>query len=457
MASQFLSRMFVALLVISVFSPNYSKASQDVVFDSVALATSHTWTQQDVGTIVRTIAFNVPVSQIWTLQDSDPSANNEFGIVAGDFWLKLVTNTYGVSLKELGAIPADVDPSYDAIPVWEQAQQLNLPILIDDYYAGNGTFEVRRDGLVVKGIGQNDSGFVGQDSSLPVFTTNMAGMTGTNTNLELTGFSIKGIGSAAMVIAHATSSTIDNITIEGFEGEYGFVFEYMWGNNIGLLKTNGAVINQAPFKFNAGVLATVFEHLYTSNFSRYSFDFNTSRIEYSIPVAGGDGVNTILLMTAQGADEVAININGLSRYRILNVYSENNQEMLHVSGNVSDISISGDLQGVRSSTTRSVLLDGNISGFTFDDVSFPNELIEIGRIIADVYFDSPRVTSNVDIVSLLRRNGNTLSSMPMTIDYQTTSHSKRLVKTNGWSWKFRNTYFDNNGNQQSDLVDIPLM
>lgn len=457
MASHFLSRMFITLLVISVFSSNYSKASQDVVFDSVALAKSHTWTQQDVGAIVRTIAFNAPVSQIWTLQDSDPSANNEFGIVAGDFWLKLVTNSYGVSLKELGAIPLAMDPTYDAIPVWEQAQLLNLPILLDDYYGGNGTFEVQRDSLIVRGIGQNVSGFVGQNASVPVLTTNTANMTDTHTNIEFSSFSIKGVGQAAMVIAHTTVSSFDDISIEGFQGEHGFVFEYMWGNSIGLLKTNGALISESAFKFNSGVLDSVFQHLYSSNFSDYSFDFNNSRIEYSIPQAGGDGVNTIMLMTAQGANVAAININGLSRYKIINVYSENNEEILHVAGSVSDISISGDLQGVRANTTRSVLLDGNISGFTFDDVSFPNELIEIGKINADVYFDSPRVTGNVDIVSLLRRNGNTPSSMPMTIDYQTTSHSKRLVKTNGWSWKFRNTYFDNNGTQQSDLVDIPLM
>lgn len=457
MASHFLSRVLFVVLAVNVFFPNYARANQDVVFDSVALATSHTWTQQDVGTIVRTLAFNVPVSQIWIVHDSDPSANNEFGVTAGNFWLKLVTNTYGISLKELGAIPADGDPSYDAIPVWEQAQQLNLPILLDDYYGGSGTFEVQRDSLVVKGIGQNVSGFVGQDDSIPVLTTHTANMTGTHTNLEFSSFSIKGVGQAAMVVAHTTVSSFDDISIEGFQGQHGFVFEYMWGNSVGLLKTNGALISDSAFKFNSGVLDSVFQHLYSSNFSDYSFDFNNSRIEYSIPQASGDGVNTIMLMTAQGANIAAININGLSRYKILNVYSENNEEILHVSGNVSDISISGDLQGVRSSTARSVLLDGNVSGFTFDDVSFPNELIEIGKINADLYFDSPRVTGNVDIVSLLRRNSNTPSSMPMTIDYQTTSYSKRLVKTNGWSWKFRSTYFDNNGNQLSDLVDIPLI
>lgn len=457
MASHFLSRMLLVSVLLSFLSINTANAQQDAVFESVATASSYDWTSQDVGTIVRTLAFNVPVSQIWTLQDHNPNTVGSFGVSAGDFWLKLVTNAYGISLKELGGVPVEVDANYDNIPVWNLAQQLNLPVLLDDFYAGSSTFQVQRDGLVVRGTGQNVSGFVGQNNSLPVFSTNMAGMTGTHTNLELSSFSINGVGQAAMVITHVTVSSIDNISIEGFQGENGFVFEYMWGNSIGLLKTNGALISHSAFKFNAGVLDTVFEHLYSSNFSDYSFDFNNTRIEYSVPQAGGDGVNTVLLMTAQGANVAAININGLSRYKIINVYSENNQEMLHVSGNVSDVSISGDLQGVRSSTTRSVLLDGNISGFTFDDVSFPNELIEIGKINADVYFDSPRVTGNRDIVSLLRRNSNTPSSMPLTIDYQTTSHSKRLVKTNGWSWKFRNTYFDNNGNQKSDLVDIPLM
>lgn len=457
MASHFLSRMLLLSVLLSFLSINTANAQQEVVFESVATASSHDWTSQDVGTIVRTLAFNVPVSQIWTLQDQNPNTVGSFGVSAGDFWLKLVTNAYGISLKELGGVPVEVDANCDNIPVWNLAQQLNLPVLLDDFYAGSSTFQVQRDGLVVRGTGQNVSGFVGQNNSLPVFSTNMAGMTGTHTNLELSSFSINGVGQAAMVITHVTVSSIDNISIEGFQGENGFVFEYMWGNSIGLLKTNGALISHSAFKFNAGVLDTVFEHLYSSNFSDYSFDFNNTRIEYSVPQAGGDGVNTVLLMTAQGANVAAININGLSRYKIINVYSENNQEMLHVSGNVSDVSISGDLQGVRSSTTRSVLLDGNISGFTFDDVSFPNELIEIGKINTDVYFDSPRVTGNRDIVSLLRRNSNTPSSMPLTIDYQTTSHSKRLVKTNGWSWKFRNTYFDNNGNQKSDLVDIPLM
>lgn len=426
-------------------------------FDSVDAATAHPWQALDIGAVVHTYHFNSPVTQTWRVQSEDPALQSGFGVKAGDYWLNLNYQRRGVTLSELGGIPTRLDPNFDNVPVWERAQQLDVPIILDDIYAGHSSFEISKSGVNVQGLGVANTGLLGLDPYSPVLITRMGQGSESLADLHLQGFSIRGVGSAALVMTHMSVSFIDNISLSGFDGGDGYVFEYMWGNKIGLLTSNGATLSGSPFKWNRGVLDTVFEHLYSSNLVDVNFDFDNSRQEYSNPAALGDGVNTIMLMTAQGADVVAIKINGLSRYKILNVYTENCQEILHVSGAVSDIAISGDFQGVRSTTERSVWLDGNLSGISLNDVSFPDELIEIGKINADIQLDSPRVTGNKDIVSLLRRNANTPSSMPLSIDYQVTSMSRKLMKTDGWSWKFRSMFVDNNGNWQSELITIPLM
>ncbi len=455
MKTKIVSLFWAACLSLLVSTSAWASALTPAYFHTVHEAQQYQWQSIDLGKRVYTYEFNAPIEQSWQLQQADPALTGGFGVVAGNYYLALTIPTTGVTLKALGGVPSSQDPLFDNVEIWQQAQQLGVPILLDDFYAGTRSFEVLTSGLTVRGNGTQSSGLVGTNAAQPVLITRTLANNETHSNVILENFGIQGVGKSAAVLTHLTVSKVDNIALEGFQGQDGFVFEYLWGNQIGLLKSNGAVLSGTPFKWNSGVIDTLFGHLYSSNLVDVNFDFNNSRFEYSSPVATGDGVNTIMLLTAQGANEVAIKMQGLSRYKILNVYTENCQEILHLTGTVSDIAISGDFQGVRSTTQRSVLVDGNVSGLSLQDVSFPSALIEIGKINADVHIDSPRVTGNQDIVALIRRNANTPSSMPLTIDYQGTSMSKKLMKTNGWSWKFQSLYIDNNGQWQSDLITIP--
>lgn len=403
--------------------------------------------------------------QVWEIVSSLPTGV-EFGITlaSGQFAKLHLKNS--MTLADIGGVPESINPTFDNLPAWDRIQDLDVEIYFDDYYAVDGTARIKYViGKKIDGKGINKCGFIGLDPLVEVFNTYVGSGTLTTKEASYTNFGVKGVGKAACVWAHVTSTYINQVGLQGFVGVDGHVFEYGWANTVGSIFSNGATLSGKPIKFNAGWLDTTFAHIYTSNSSDHLFYHDSTVIEYSNPGAGGDGINVITLLTLQGANVSAIKFPSGGRMKILQVYTENNESIFDIGsdGNsVSDLHMSGDFQGIRSATSTQIgVIDGgasgNINGVTFDKFSMYNLPIVVGRVTVGINFNMPRVRNNVDFSSLIRRNANTLTTMPISAQYQTTQATKMMLKTNGYQHRFAIMEVDNAGTWVPTILDVPLI
>jgi hypothetical protein len=82
---------------------------------------------------------------------------------------------------------------------------------------------------------------------------------------ELRAFRISGTATTALYVKNYTDGIINNITLRGFSGQYGFIFNQVWGCELKNLNTSGSVITEIGFVCGADFNANRCSNWYTSN------------------------------------------------------------------------------------------------------------------------------------------------------------------------------------------------
>ncbi|WP_185969181.1 glycosyl hydrolase family 28-related protein [Aliiglaciecola sp. M165] len=354
-----------------------------------------------------------------------------------------------VNVRDHGAVGDGVTDDLQAI----QAVLNNN----DDVYIPAGNY-LLSDTLVIpsniklEGAG-GSTNLIGSQQNSPVIMTFDGVSSSTNSNQIVRDFNVSGVGSCAVAFVHQSTSVVENISIDGFTGQDGFVFEYSWSNRYVDLKSNGAVLTRSGFQFNKVVLDCLCDMFYTSNLCDYGIRLDRDEFQYSVGSAVGLGNVRFNMPTVQGANIVGFYSN-YNNVTVHNMYTENNARLIQigevgkaVAANTSFFTsrINGGRSGV------SDILIENVSSVSFFDCDFDSyPLIIGGGSLADIQFYTPRVTGNLDFLDVIKRNDSTLSSFPVTIHRQVGTHySEMVLKSTGWSWNMQRMTVDNQGNWQS--------
>lgn len=354
-----------------------------------------------------------------------------------------------VNVKDHGAVGDGITDDLQAIQsVLDNYIDVYIPAgdyLLSDTLALPGNIKI-------EGAGEQTN-LIGTQHHKPVVMTFDGINTATNDNQFIRDLNVSGIGSCAIAFVHQTTSVVENISIDGFTGQDGFVFEYSWSNRYNGLKTNGASLVRSGFQFNKVVLDCKCDMFYTSNLCDYGIHLDRNASQYSTGTSVGMGNIQFSMPTIQGANLVGFfsNYNNVSVY---NMYTENNQRLIQIGEVGSAVAantsfFSSRLNGGRTGTSDLML--ENVSSVSFFDCDFHTYPLVIGGgSLADIQFYTPRVTGNQDFLEVIKRNDSTLSSFPVTIHRQVGTHySEMVMKSTGWGWNMQRMSVDSNGNWQS--------
>jgi hypothetical protein len=152
------------------------------------------------------------------------------------------------------------------------------------------------------GVGEN-SNIVATSITGPAIAAN--GSTQTPIDIafgnELRDFRISGTATTGLYVKKYIECVIHNVVLRGFTGDFGYVFNQVWGSTLSHLNTSFSTINQICFVCGADFNANHCSNWYTSNLeSKISFLLDQ---EANVPVHGGGFSlsNTFSDLTAQGS------------------------------------------------------------------------------------------------------------------------------------------------------------
>jgi hypothetical protein len=117
---------------------------------------------------------------------------------------------------------------------------------------------------------------------------------------ELRAFRISGTATTALYVKNYTDGIINNITLRGFSGQYGFIFNQVWGCELKNLNTSGSVITEIGFVCGADFNANRCSNWYTSNLEtkiNFLLDYQANTIAHG---TGTSLSSSFSNLTAQG-------------------------------------------------------------------------------------------------------------------------------------------------------------
>jgi hypothetical protein len=336
----------------------------------------------------------------------------------------------------------------------QAAFDTGLPLFVPEAtYKITATLKTKRYANIV-GAGR-DSNFVASGVTGPVILT-YPGTGETYADYQyLAGFNISGTATCAVAFAHFRNSTAERITLNGFTGTDGFVFEYLWGCRFPSLSTEDATISRACFKINKTVLDSLWDVPYTSNFCDFNFYIDANVQEYSTGTGAGFGKLCFQIPTAQGAEVAGFCIRntGIGSVTIANMYMENVYIPVIIQGDavmgawsiaLRDCDLipnAGAPFSLFAHKVGAMTIAGGIVGQT--------EPVVFGGTSGQVTINGLHRTGNLPLWPLIHRTSDTPSNMPLSIlpqnDASTTQWSTLILKHKGYGWGFYEMAVDGAG------------
>jgi hypothetical protein len=175
-----------------------------------------------------------------------------------------------ISVKDFGAVGDGVADDTAAIQA-AIATGLNVFIPAGDYKITSTinaipTGSTNAPKRTIYGVGQN-SNIVA--TSITGAAISVVGTTQTPVAIafgnELRAFRISGTATTALYVKNWTDGIINNIGLRGFSGQFGFIFNQVWGCELKNLNTTGSVITDIGFVCGADFNANRCSNWYTSN------------------------------------------------------------------------------------------------------------------------------------------------------------------------------------------------
>ena len=117
---------------------------------------------------------------------------------------------------------------------------------------------------------------------------------------ELRDFRISGTATTGLYVKNYIESVIHNVVVRGFTGDYGYIFNQVWGSTLSQLNTSFSTIAQICFVCGADFNANTCSNWYTSNLGcQINFLLDN---EANVPVhgTGFSGANSFVNLTGQG-------------------------------------------------------------------------------------------------------------------------------------------------------------
>ena len=117
---------------------------------------------------------------------------------------------------------------------------------------------------------------------------------------ELRDFRISGTATTGLYVKNYIESVIHNVVVRGFTGDYGYIFNQVWGSTLSQLNTSFSTIAQICFVCGADFNANTCSNWYTSNLNcQINFLLDN---EANVPVhgTGFSGANSFVNLTGQG-------------------------------------------------------------------------------------------------------------------------------------------------------------
>ena len=280
---------------------------------------------------------------------------------------------------------------------------------------------------------------------------------------------------AGIVFAHCLNSQGRNIRLGipdgdtgiAFSSPDGFVFEYTWGCAFNNFTTAGANITNAPYKFNDVFLNSSINNIYSSNVSKYSIDYDSTRKEWSIGTGVGGGGISINTAALQGSTVYAMKLK-CSKVEFSNMYTENVKNIIHIEKGSSNVRFTRS--HLRAGVGNHAMYLGdrdvgnlfNVRNIVFDQCWFDAapEMIIAGRV-EDVMYTNCYVTGGGQTNGLWRRTPETVTNLPISetgvnmgnpTDY---SRSLFTCKTNGYSWEMARFKPNANGTFTTQVFTPP--